>query len=133
MRKFLITLFTTLVAFSAHADTTLGLHLGTWHDRHGYNNFNPGLYVVKDNNVVGAYHNSERGTSAYAAHVFETESRTFALTVGAVVGYKNRPVTPLVLPSIRVGTDDFSVRVTLIPAAEKHGTTAVHFSTEIHF
>jgi hypothetical protein len=119
-----------LLTFSVQADT-LGLHVGSWHDRPGFNNVNPGLYWVHGGAVVGAYRNSERGNSAYAGRVFE--SGPFSLVAGVVVGYKRRPVMPMLLPSVRVGNDDLAARISVIPAVEKKGTTVLHLSLETKF
>jgi hypothetical protein len=120
-----------IVPQSCSAETIVGAHVGTWHDKPGFNNVNPGAYVVHDGWTAGAYRNSERGTSAYAGHTFETDDRRFALLVGAVIGYRNAPIKAMALPSLRIGSDDLAARLTFVPRAEKGGTNAVHFSIEV--
>jgi hypothetical protein len=124
-------LFLVVAPASCKGQTIVGAHIGTWHDKPGFNNQNPGAYVVHDGWTAGAYRNSERGTSAYAGHTFETDDKRFALLLGAVVGYRHNPVKAMALPSVRIGSDDLAARVTFIPRAEKGGTNAVHFSVEV--
>lgn len=45
-------------SFAADRETTVGLHIGSWHSQPGYNNENFGLYVQHKGWVLGAYRNS---------------------------------------------------------------------------
>ena len=135
-------------------DIVLGLHLATWHSsqtyeqthpvtrhgvptgesivlRHPYENRNVGLYVRAGDWVVGGYRNSFHRDTGYAARVFETENRRWAITVGAATGYPTARVMPLVVPSVRIPLGDLAARVSVIPKPPKHaGTMAVHLSIE---
>jgi hypothetical protein len=108
---------------------TLGVHLASWHapstyerthvtavDVHTrqpiawatttyrYHTATPGLYVRLPNGLTaGAYSNSYGNPSAYAGWTWETPDRRFALTVGAVSGYAQGRLRPLVAPSMRLG------------------------------
>ena len=113
---------------------TLGAHVATYHDEPGYNNFNPGIYTKLENGLtVGFYYNSNRRMSAYVGYTLETPGKWFALTVGGITGYDRWPVTPLVVPSVRIGDDELALRVSFVPKVEKSGTNAVHFSVEHKF
>lgn len=69
---------------------TIGLHMGTMHSEPGLNSTNPGLYVKTEAGwTAGGYFNSFRRPSLYVGKTFETENKTWALTVGAVTGYSD--------------------------------------------
>lgn len=117
--------------------STIGAHIGSWHDKPGFNNVNPGLYYRHDNGAtVGIYRNSIRRTSTYAGWTFERDlspSVSAAVTVGVVTGYEMR-VAPLVVPSVAVGSDAFRVRLAVIPQVhEKQGASVAHLSIETRF
>lgn len=104
----------------------LGVHLATWHaDRtRSYEEFNPGLRVQCDSVALGAYRNSEGGTSGYAAWVLDFGR--VDLAVGAVAGYKRKPLMPLLVPSLELGG---GFRASLLLPYEK-GSAGVHLSWE---
>lgn len=126
--KLLATALVSLLITSANAeDFTLGVHLYTQHFNQGYNNYNPGMYVVHKNIVAGAYYNSEKAWSAYGGYVFkEVFNSPIDVTVGLVTGYKDYKVLPLISPSIRVFDH---LRFSLVPNIRKDGW-GVHFSLE---
>ena len=70
------------------ASLILGLHLASYHTtQYDYqNNSNPGIYAECDGWAAGTYRNTFSKTSVYAGYSFR--EGPFALTVGAVSGYK---------------------------------------------
>lgn len=96
------------------------------------NGFNPGLYVRIDEGqleglTLGLYRNSLGRPSTYAAWTFETESKRYGFTVGAVSGYDRR-VEPMFAPSARFGLGDGGfVRLSLLP---QRSAVGVHLSLE---
>jgi hypothetical protein len=104
----------------------IGLHLGTYHfdASKGYNDFNPGAYVVCDGWTSGAYRNSERKPSVYAGKTFAFSG--FDVTIGAVTGYRRAALTPMLVPSHKF---ENGVRLSLLLPAEKGGG-GVHLSWE---
>ena len=134
------TLFTLLALFvsSLVNAQTLGIHLVSWHDKPGFNNDNPGLYLqTKEGYLIGTVKNSENAQSFYAGKVFDyvlTPRVTGSLTVGVISGYKASPVMPLVTPSVSLHlnyTD--SLRVSYLPKVNKSGSHALHLSFERKF
>ena len=103
----------------ALADTRVGVHLGSWHDRGDYNNVNPGAYVYHNGYTAGTYYNSERKVSLYAGYTFEyplVGPFTAGLTVGAITGYARATVLPMVVPSVSVRLELLpSLRLSVIP------------------
>ena len=129
-------LLLALLAGAAQADT-IGLHVGSWHSRPGYNNVNPGaFYRADDGLTVGAYCNSQSRSpnnpdaptcrpSAYAGVTWGGDGLV-ALTAGVVTGYTYGPL-PIVLPSIKLGP----VRVGVLPKVEPMGAWVVHAMLEM--
>lgn len=102
--------------------TTVGLHLHTIHASAGYNDTNPGVYVVADSGFgAGIYRNSINKTSVHLDYTLR--SGPWALTMGAVTGY-GKP-RPLLIPSVAVGM----LRLSLIP----YKSGALHLSLEKEF
>ena len=68
----------------------LGLHLLSLHVPHNADlrEVNPGVYARMDGFTAGAYANSIGRLSVYAGYTVETPDQRFALTVGAVSGYR---------------------------------------------
>jgi hypothetical protein len=103
-----------------------------------YQNLNPGAYVRLANGATfGAYRNSYGDASAYAGWTWQTEGGAFALTAGAVAGYRGSPIAPLVAPSMRldlseVAAPGWALRVSLIPKPPRHhsATAVLHLSLE---
>jgi hypothetical protein len=122
-----------LAATTAHADTTVGMHLGSWHSQPGYNNTNPGAYVRLDSGAtLGAYRNSFRRTTVYLGKTWETEGQglRLAVTAGACTGY-DKPV--LVVPSMSAPVGPARLRIAFIPKVEKGGAAVVHAAVETTF
>lgn len=116
---------------------TVGIHLTTAHfGQHNLEADTPGVYVRTDSGfTAGVYRNSYRRTSAYTGWTWETESKRFAITVGAVTGYSASKVMPLVVPSAKLDLGGgFSSRIAFIPKPVKKGHAAgVHFAIERSF
>ena len=127
VKQLLIALLAVLT--TATQAGTVGVHLGSWHDEPGYNNFNPGVYYIGDEGyVVGTYYNSERHQSVYAGGVME--HGPFALMVGAVTGYENSPLMLYAVPSVKA----FNFRLSWIPKVGSVNTVNVlHLSYEFKF
>lgn len=118
-----------LQAGEVKAETTYGLHLGTYHaDRQAnYQEFNPGIYIVSDSITAGVYYNSERKTSLYAGYSFQYQN--FSLTVGGVTGYSSG-IRPMLVPSYKIPGTSFRVAyLPQVPDSEKN-TQALHLSYE---
>lgn len=114
--------------------TTLGVNLGSWHDQPGFNNVNPGVYVVHRSGWAGGVlRNSHHKDSFWAGRVFNTADNKWALTVGGITGYPSGPVSPLATLSRRVELSaGYALRVHLLPKPPiKGGSAAVHFSLEV--
>ena len=98
------TVLTMLLAVVSAATCTpapaadLGIHLGTYHTRHGvYNNANPGVYVRADNGLTaGVYLNSLSKVSTYAGWTTSTQAGPveLSLTLGGITGYPVAHVLP---------------------------------------
>ncbi len=126
MRALLAAVALCLVASSALAcKPTVGAHLATYHaDRAaGYDEFNPGFYAKCAGWTVGAYHNSEGGTSAYAGYTVALGP--VDVTVGVVDGYNRGPM-PMVIPSVRLPFA--GLRLALLPPVPmvKENTAGIH-------
>jgi hypothetical protein len=107
---------------------TVGIHLATYHDRGDYNDRNPGIYARSAAGwTAGIYQNSLRKTSAHGGYTWSITNLLgdVSLTAGAVTGY-TRPMTPLLVPSARVGC----MRLSLLPKAAPKGATGLHLSIE---
>jgi len=111
------------------ASLAIGLHVATAHFSPGYEAFNPGIYAVCDAPLVGpvvggVYRNSEGRGSVYVGKVFEVWR--VQLVVGAVTGYEQQTVLPMVVPSVLLWEH---LRLSLI-APYKGGAGGVNFSWE---
>lgn len=120
----------------------VGLHIATKHDKTGFCEFNPGLYIETSKGVtVGFYKNSECNTSGYAGYTFETRPYgpvRLGLMLGGVIGYNAFPVAPMVIPSVSVGfsgdrNKGWGVRASYLPKFGNMGSRAVHLSLEKRF
>lgn len=79
-----------LAAGAAHAEPlTIGVHMGSVHlpAKDGQNNVNPGFYIRADAWTVGAYHNTYRETTVYAARTLTTW-RGLEVVAGVAYGYQ---------------------------------------------
>lgn len=116
----------------------VGFHLATWHDKPGFCNFNPGLYLRwRSGLTIGTYDNSTCHQSFYAGRTWDWERSPFvlSLTIAAVSGYPGGPVLGAI-PSVALpipGRRDLSVRVAFIPRVEKRSANAIHLMLEHRF
>ena len=124
----------------AHADTRIGLHIGSQHfgkTADQFNNTNPGVYVYHDGWTAGTYYNSERKQSAYAGYTIEgalVGPFSYGLTLGAITGYSRANVLPMVVPSVSGRlTDTLSVRLSGVPPVGRGSSAAIHLSIERRF
>jgi hypothetical protein len=113
---------------TAAAVALVGAHLFSFHTEDSFNTFTPGLYVKWQSGVTaGVVLNSHGDPSVYGAYTFETRDRRFALTVGAITGYKSMPLAPMVIPSFVLG----NYRVSYLPRPPWQGASdAIHISRE---
>ena len=119
------------ITISATADAAIGLHIASQHfPEKSYNNDNPGVYARFDNGLtIGTYRNSFRRQATYAAYTYEYGR--FAVSAGLISGY-DRPW--LLVPSVRVlDIDNVSLRLAVIPAIEKGGSSVAHLMLEAKF
>lgn len=112
---------------------TVGAHLATWHDRSGFCNFNPGLYLRwKSGLTIGAYENSDCRVSAYAGWTYSYGP--FAVTAAIVTGYTHHSPMPALIPSVLLPVGEgLSARIAFIPKVEKHSANAIHLMVERKF
>lgn len=112
------------------ASLVIGAHLHTFHVGRekapaGLRNSDstPGLYVRSDSGLTaGIARNSLRRTSLYLAQTWETESGRFAITAGAITGYRNRKVYGQhVCPAGHYHLPEIGA-----PCSYRHGTTNAH-------
>jgi hypothetical protein len=121
-------------------DYDIGTNIYSLHDRDQrccvalpYRNVTPGFYVSRRGGGWGGgiLRNSEGRTSAHIDYTMQTANRRFALTIGAITGYSQHSLLPYMMPSIRVGSDGFALRVGLIPKVSSiQSANALHFSVE---
>jgi len=136
--KKILTIALSAIAMQAGA-TTIGAHLGSWHDRPGFNNTNPGLYVKLDNGVTaGYYRNSIRGNSAYLGHTSSVDlvgTVRAEATIGLITGYTVSKVMPFVIPSVSVEVfPTVRARLIFIPMVVKEiGANVFSLSIEKEF
>lgn len=125
MRKLLAAVLAAIICSPALAGT-IGIDVGTWHDRPGLRSSNPGLYYKADSGLAGgAYLNSYGRTSAWAG--YQLESGRLGLLLGAATGYPCGGVLPMAVPSVRLGP----ARISVVPKVLRQQTaTAVHLSLE---
>lgn len=145
--KNLLSLLLSLLPLAAIAEQSVvpsrvGVHLGSYHTSPGFNNVNPGVYLVwsKDEEatgvVVGSYYNSERNQSSYAGYSWShrvSPTVSVAAIVGVITGYKVGKLL-LVLPSVAYDvTDNVVVRTSFVPKIHKNGSNVLHLSVEYKF
>lgn len=132
-----------MMLFAHTADAAgLGIHTVTWHDHATtsdgapYHSVTPGLYVRTDAGLtLGVLSNSIGRISTYAGWTWHTDEQrpiSAALTAGGITGYTDRPVRPLLIPSLRTRlTDTTSVRVLLLPKGSPKSAAAVSLAFEV--
>ncbi|MCE2658321.1 MAG: hypothetical protein LW854_08735 [Rubrivivax sp.] len=127
-------------ASPAHAklatdDWLAGAHLFSRHENAAaFKDGNRGAYVqhLRTGITAGIVRNSYGRTSAYLGHTWHTADGRFALTAGAITGYPDSPVSPLLIPSMRLPlTRNLAARLSYLPKPPRYGaSSAVHLSVE---
>lgn len=121
------------------AIAAIGLHLVSWHDEPGYNNVNPGVYVESQCGfTLGAYKNSIRELSVYAAYTYDPKKLPVWATVGVVTGYKretNMGITPIAMVGVKTPeVQGYRLRVGWIPkVGGVNNVNVVHLMIEKRF
>ncbi len=118
----------------------IGLMLQTHHMGPAQCGSTVGVYVVHEQIGGGIFRNSECNLGAWGGWAPETNTITvgpFKAKAGAiaglVVGYRNRPVFPLLIPSAAVSLDSQHwLRANLLPSY-RGSTAGVMFSVEWDF
>lgn len=106
---------------------TMGLHIGSWHSNSIYNNINPGIYISKNNYVIGTYHNSIKRQSFYAGYNFQYKN--VGITTGLITGYREK-VLPFIFPSVKYK----NIRLLYIPKINKNlDSHVIHLMIEKEF
>lgn len=135
----------TLWQAKAEESTILGLHTFSYHNSGNYNDITPGLYLEKNNYVIGAYHNSIRQTSVYAGYTWSWPLpvnpifQSVAFTGGLVTGYRhkgyNNDIALLGATSFRHDIDERqALRLSILPLHKSSTATYVlHLSYETKF
>jgi hypothetical protein len=92
----------------------LGVHLVSAHSTGGANNDNPGLYLRTEAGLTAGYYwNSKDRVTSYAGWTWQSESRTWSVSLVAASGYGNDdPAAGPRMPRI-VALPMFSARVPL--------------------
>lgn len=114
----------------------VGLHLLSAHAQPGFEAATVGLYAQAPSGLTaGVLRNSERRLSLYAGETWHTADGRWAITAGAITGYRGARVTPLLVPSLRLQLGDgAAARISLIPKPPREGgSSALHLSLELNF
>jgi hypothetical protein len=127
-----------------HADeTTLGIHTLSYHNGGNYNETTPGLYLERNNYVLGVYHNSIRNTSVYGGYTWTWPLpanpiiNAVSFTGGLVTGYRhkgyNSDIAVLGAASLRHDLDNRqALRLSILPLHKRSSATYVlHLSYEV--
>ncbi len=144
-----LVLLTMSALTNACLAVTAGLHLTTAHfngydeqvagktEHRSFRSETPGLYVRLDGGAlagltVGTFRNSLGRSSRYSAWTWETADRRFALTAGAVTGYRDGGFSPLLAPSARVALlRCTALRISFLPKPPRNGSSAaLHLTVE---
>ena len=124
-------------------ETTLGIHTLSYHNGGNYNDITPGLYLERNNYVIGAYHNSIRNTSVYGGDTWTWPLppnpivNAVSFTGGLVTGYRhkgyNSDIAVLAATSIRHDLDNRqALRLSILPLHKRSSATYVlHLSYEV--
>lgn len=136
----LVVMVGVVICQKTHAETRIGLHVGSQHfgkNADQFNNFNPGVYVYHNGWTAGTYYNSERKQSVYAGYTWEydiTHRLAVGATLGVITGYSTAKVLPMLVPSASYRfAGSTSARLSFVPAVTKHGASALHLMIERKF
>lgn len=115
----------------------IGLHLATWHaqDNSRYQNVNPGVYVRTECGLgAGVYRNSFNKASAYVSWSADIKDTPLFVSVGAVTGYRIKPVSPLGMVGLRANVAGATFRLGFVPKiARANRTHLFHLMVERKF
>lgn len=135
MKRIIACLAVTIGATAAQC-ATVGVHLGTAHfGQYGktMSSENPGIYIEDGGYTAGIYRNSYSKPSTYAGYTGRWASGMLSLTAGVVTGYPRAVISPLLVPSIRIGVGGMFARLAYLPKPHSHGASGVHLSIERDF
>ena len=90
----------------------LSMHIGLENE---YNSIHPHARCTVDNNIVGAYYNSEYNISSYIGKIYNYNN--IEIEYGLVTGYTGSNITPM----LRIKKDNFFIA----PAYEVEGNVGV--------
>lgn len=110
----------------------VGVDIGSWHSKPGFNNVNPGAYAIwKGGYLAGAYFNSYERPTVHAGKLWSFgESGTFGLYTGLGTGY-DWALTPLIAPSVKLPLGgNVSARITAMLDPRPDTAQAFHLSVE---
>jgi hypothetical protein len=93
--------FLLFLSFPAKAQSLI-VHGISYHSAGQHNNNNFGVGFHADNGMVfGVYQNSEYRSTAYVGYKYDFNDY-LAVTLGGAVGYSNRFITPLLMPTLSI-------------------------------
>jgi len=93
--------FLFFLSFPAKAQSLI-VHGLSYHSAGQHNNYNYGIGVRADNGAVfGVYQNSEYRSTAYVGYKYDFNDY-LAITVGGAIGYSNKVITPLLMPTVSI-------------------------------
>ena len=97
----------------------LSMHIGLENE---YNSIHPHARCTVDNNIVGAYYNSEYNISSYIGKIYNYNN--IEIEYGLVTGYTGSNIAPM----IRVKKDNFFIS----PAYEIEGNVGIVIGLEFN-
>lgn len=111
----------------------VGLHIGSYHEKPGFNNVNPGIYArTSGDQIVGVYYNSLKRPTVYVVqdfHLIKLGPVRSSVALGVATGYY-WPVIPMAAAGVSVGP----AHISFIPKVKGVNKGAVfHLSTEWSF
>ena len=126
------------LAGKCSAQAVIGLHVGSAHERGGYNNANPGVYVRSESGwTVGGYLNSYKRGSAYVGKAWSTDrwhGLSAAIAVGGITGYPQNTVMPFAAPSVAWhAAGGTGARLAIIPRPNAKGSGVIHLMIETNW
>jgi hypothetical protein len=114
----------------------IGINIASMHSKPGYNDRNPGVYVVAESGyAAGLYHNSHRKLSVWAGRQFSTDSvqlgpvkASAAVLAGGITGYGKPSI--LVSPSVAAEYSGVTYRLSYAPKhpSKQDASDAIHLS-----
>lgn len=132
--SFVIACLASFPTFSAPPEK-IGIDIGSWHTKPGFNNVNPGAYAVwKGGYIVGAFYNSFEHTTVHAGKLWNVgDSGKFGVYTGLGTGYE-WPLVPLIVPSMALPLGrGVSARISVMLDPRPDTAQALHLSVERQF